>query len=63
MDYEPLIDAEEVGKRLGRSKDTIERWRREGVIPAAVAEKKCLRFRWSEVMETLEKRAKESQER
>jgi predicted site-specific integrase-resolvase len=63
MDNEPLLTSEEVAARLGRNKATIERWRREGIIPAAVAEKRCLRFRWSEVMETLEKRAKESQER
>lgn len=57
METEELITAEEVGKKLGRSKDTVQRWRREGVIPAAVAEKGCLRFSWPAVREALAIRA------
>jgi excisionase family DNA binding protein len=53
--YNPLLDGNELGTRLGVSQSTIERWVAARIIPVYRFGYKCLRFDYSAVREALAK--------
>lgn len=54
---EPLIDAVEVGRRLGMKPDLVLRQARRGAFPAVRISAKVVRFNWSEVWKVIEARS------
>ena len=58
-----LITADELGKRLNLSTDTIRKWARAGIIPCLKLSGKVVRFDSTEVEDALRKRAAQSEER
>ncbi len=53
----PLLTAREVAPHLGVNWQIVHRWRKEGKIPAAIAEPGCVRFDLAEVRAALAARA------
>jgi len=50
MSTEELLNAHEVGSRLGVSAVTVRIWARQGRIPSIRISAKVVRFAWDEVL-------------
>jgi len=55
-----LVTAEELGKRLNLTPDTIRRWARSKIIPSLKLSGKVVRFDIDEVEEALRKRGEKN---
>lgn len=60
MEPQPLMTSKELAPLLGVSWQVLNRWKREGRIPAAIDEPSCLRFDLAEVRKALAARAAEA---
>jgi hypothetical protein len=56
---EELLTGEQVAQNAKVTEPTIERWRREGVIPYLWLGHRTIRYRWSDVVAALEQLSNE----
>lgn len=60
MNYQKLLEAEEVARILGVKKNTVRAWRSKKVGPPFIKILKTIRYRREDVEEFLRKKALES---
>lgn len=60
LNYQKLLDAEEVAKILGVKKNTIRAWRAKKIGPPFIKILKTIRYRREDVEDFLRKKAMES---
>lgn len=62
MNYQRLLEADEVAKILGVKKNTVRAWRTKNVGPPFIKILKTIRYRREDIEEYLRKKALESKE-
>lgn len=58
MNEQNLINSVELAKRLDVAPDTINRWRRDGVIPSILINEKTIRYDVDDVINSLKNKSK-----